>query len=70
MRDLGFKEIGEAAPGLAGFQIDLKRIRGGDLPLESDLSSSLSRKISVVRFGLRVIHGEKGQPERVPYSAP
>ena len=41
-----------------------ERVRAGDLPVEADLGLALSRKISVVRFGLRVIHGEKGEPER------
>jgi hypothetical protein len=40
-----------------------EKTREGVLPAESDLSSALSRKVSVVRFGLRVIHGEKGEPE-------
>ena len=41
-----------------------EQIRQGELPAPCDLNPALSRKVSVVRFGLRVIHGEKGESER------
>jgi hypothetical protein len=41
-----------------------ERTRGGQRPDAPDISAALSRRVSVVRFGLRVIHGEKGEGER------
>jgi len=41
-----------------------ERIRNGEPLSQPELSSALSRKVSVVRFGLRVIHGEKGESEQ------
>ena len=41
-----------------------ERIREGEIPETGDLSAALSRKVSVVRFGLRVIHGDKGESEK------
>jgi hypothetical protein len=41
-----------------------ERLRDGDLPEAPDLGEALSRKVSVVRYGLRVIHGDKGESER------
>ncbi len=40
-----------------------ERLRGGSIPQPVDLESALSQKVSVVRFGLRVIHGDKGESE-------
>ena len=36
-----------------------ERVREGDTPAETDLGSTLSRRQSVMRFGLRVIQGER-----------
>ena len=38
-----------------------ERSRSGDNPVEIDLEETLSKKTSIVRFGLRVIQGDKGQ---------
>jgi len=40
-----------------------ERVRSGELPASAELTAALSRKVSVLRFGLRVIHGEKGESE-------
>lgn len=40
-----------------------ERVRSGEMPESAELAAALSRKVSVVRFGLRVIHGEKGESE-------
>ena len=40
-----------------------ERIRGGDRPTKAELETTLSRRVSVIRFGLRVIHGDKGESE-------
>jgi hypothetical protein len=40
-----------------------ERVRRGEMPESAELTAALSRKVSVVRFGLRVIHGEKGESE-------
>jgi hypothetical protein len=41
-----------------------EQTRGGGMPESTELDTALSRKISVVRFGLRVIHGDKGESEK------
>ena len=41
-----------------------ERIRSGEAPEPTELAETLSRKVSVVRYGLRVIHGDKGESER------
>ncbi len=40
-----------------------ERVRASDVPAEADVDQALSRKVSVVRFGLRVIAGEGGAAE-------
>jgi len=40
-----------------------EEIRDGEMPGSAELAAALSRKISVVRFGLRVIHGDRGESE-------
>ncbi|NHZ72940.1 MAG: hypothetical protein GWP16_00510 [Nitrospirae bacterium] len=37
-----------------------ERVREGEAPSDTDLGSTLSRRQSVMRFGLRVIQGERG----------
>ena len=41
-----------------------ERTREGEVPPEADLGSTLSRRQSVVRYGLRVIQGQRGSDER------
>lgn len=40
-----------------------ERIRDGHRPESVELETTLSRKVSVIRFGLRVFHGDKGESE-------
>ena len=40
-----------------------ERVREGEVPAETDLGSTLSRRQSVMRFGLRVIQGERGSDD-------
>ena len=40
-----------------------ERLRDGEAPADTDLGSTLSRRQSVVRFGLRVIQGQQGRDD-------
>ena len=42
-----------------------ERVREGEAPTETDLGSTLARRQSVTRFGLRIIRGERGGDDSI-----